>query len=74
VILQTSSLAAILKKRYDSAAVGGQVVAIYLFGIEFADALDGKALKEICSEAGISPTYATELSKARRLAPFVVLK
>lgn len=72
--MQESSLAAILRKRYDSAEPGGQVVAIYLFGIEFANALDSKSLKGICAEAGISLAYATELAKARKLAAFVELK
>jgi hypothetical protein len=72
--MQTSSLAEILKKRYDTAGSGNQVVSIYLFGIEFADVLAGKPLKEICAEAGISVAYATELAKARKLAPFVQLR
>lgn len=72
--MQTALLAEILRKRYQSAGSGNQVVSIYLFGIEFADALIGKPLREICEEAGISVAYATEIAKARKLAPFVQLR
>ncbi len=71
--MTTEELARQLKKRLHLHG-GSAYPAVYLFGIEFADALKGQNLKEICILADISANYATELSKARKLAPFVELK
>ncbi len=53
---------------------GSAYPAVYLFGIEFARELNGQKLREICALADISPNYAAELTKARKLAPFVEIK
>ena len=47
--------------------------AVHLFGIEFADQLDGHNLGEICENSGLSKNYSTEISKGRKLAAFVTL-
>jgi len=72
--MQTHDLAAELKRRYRQARHGEQVVAIDLLGIEYAEHLSRRPLKEICILADISEAYATELSKARKLASHVELR
>jgi hypothetical protein len=48
--------------------------AVHLFGILYADDLEGQSSSLICEEAGISKNYGTEISKGRRLAPYVEVK
>lgn len=72
--MQTQELATILKDRCLTAAKGEQVLSLNLVGIECAEALEGQSLQELCEIAGLPRSYGTELSKARRLAPYVQLK
>jgi len=72
--MHTSDLAAIFEKRYHNAEKGEAVVAIHLFGIEYADHLDGHSLKEICTLANVPASYVTEIHKGIRLAEFVIMK
>lgn len=53
---------------------GNKVVAIHLFGIRHAGALDGRNLSELAERAGLGKSWATEIRKGVRLAEFVTLK
>ena len=72
--MTTNELAQIFKDRYHTAPKGLVVTTIHLFGIEFADALSGQPLKEICARASVPVSYYTEIHKGIRLAEFVSIK
>ncbi len=50
------------------------VVRIHLFGIDYADELEGVNLAELVAAAGVPKPYATEIRKGMRLAEFVARK
>ncbi|KSV61481.1 hypothetical protein N185_10680 [Sinorhizobium sp. GW3] len=50
----------------------GKVTAVHLFGIRFANALDGMPLKDVAVRAGIAESYHAEIRKGISLARFVV--
>lgn len=47
---------------------------VHLFGIKYAEQLDGMPLTEVTARAGISDTYKTEIRKGMNLARYVRLK
>ena len=57
---------------YEKAGVGGKATAIHLFGIRFADELEGQPLKTIAFEATGRESYHTEIRKGMNLAKHVV--
>ena len=63
--------AKLLRAMYDDPATD-KVVSIHLFGIRYADALDGMPLKEIAIRAQIPASYQTEIRKGISLAKYVV--
>lgn len=64
--------AKILRKMYDHGyASKEQSTQVHLFGIKYADVLDGMPLKEIASRAGISEAYQTEIRKGMKLSKYV---
>jgi hypothetical protein len=67
-------LAKTLGDRYACAPTGDKVLSLYLFGVEYADTLEGVSLKSLFQEAFIPESYGAELSRARRLAGFVAVK
>jgi|APEBP8051073058_1049385.scaffolds.fasta_scaffold00008_97 hypothetical protein len=72
--MTTDELARIFKDRYQKAPKGRVVTTIHLFGIEFASALAGKSIKEICARADVPVSSHTEIHKGIRLAEYVSLK
>jgi 5-methylcytosine-specific restriction protein B len=72
--MTNEQLAADLRIACGRAADGERTVTIHLFGINRADELKGRNLREIATLAGIPETYGTELSKGIRLAKYVQLK
>ena len=52
-----------LRKMYDAAPHGEKVGRIYLFGIQYADELNGLTSKDIVARSGINEPYHTEVSK-----------
>lgn len=56
-----------LKEMYTHAEKGKQVANIHLFGIKYADELNGKVLKNIAIEATGNESYASEISKGINL-------
>lgn len=71
---QLDELARELRTNYSTAAKGGQVLQIHLFGIRRAAALANVSLPELLARAGMSDTYKTERRKGMRLAPYVEVK
>ena len=65
--------ARILGEMYSTGArVGGRkTTAIHLFGIIYADDLSHLPIKDILSQAGLKPSYQTEVNKGMRLAEYV---
>lgn len=72
--MTSSQISDEFKKRYRSAERGMTAVTVHLFGIEFAESLQGHSLKEICQNASVPQSYSTELRKGMRLAEFVKFK
>ncbi|WP_289116553.1 hypothetical protein [uncultured Idiomarina sp.] len=66
-------LGTVLQKMYFNSKEGESVVMIHLFGVKYADEIktSGASKREIVEAAGISKSYATELSKAIKLSEFV---
>ena len=58
---------------YDAGAQGRGLMttAIHLFGIIYADDLSHLPIKDILSQAGLKPSYQTEVYKGMRLAEYV---
>jgi hypothetical protein len=56
------------------AATKEKSVYVHLFGIKYADELEGMSLPELTDRAGISLRYKTEIRKAMNLAKYVQLK
>lgn len=72
--MTNQQLADDLRAARERAAEGELSVTVHLFGIERAEELKGRNLREIATLAGISPNYGTELSKGIKLASYVQLK
>jgi hypothetical protein len=51
-----------------------KVVAIHLFGIRYAEQLDGMPIGEVVIRAGLPKSYQTEVRKGMSLARYVVEK
>lgn len=66
-------LARQLKAEHEAAATGDKVVAIHLFGIRNAAALDGHSAQDVAERAGIGRSFGTEIRKGMRLADHVRL-
>lgn len=63
-----------LHDMYSGAPKGEQVTMIYLFGIKYHNEIKEFGVKEVIQQSGILSTYKTELSKAVKLAKYVVAK
>ena len=63
-----------LRQMYNNAPDKEQVAHIHLFGIKYADQLEGLSNTEIIRRAGLYPSYHSEVAKGRRLAKYVVVK
>lgn len=63
-----------LWEMYSKAPNGEQVAHIHLFGIKYADELEGLANIAIVRKAGIHESYNTEVAKGRKLAKYVLLR
>ena len=65
-----------LHEMYFNSKKGESVVMIHLFGVKYAHEIKSSdaSNREIVEAAGISKSYATELSKAVKLTGFVQLK
>ena len=63
-----------LGKMYNNAPYGEQMTFLTIFGIKYADEISSMSLKDMVKVAGLSPSYATEVSKGIKLAKYVELK
>lgn len=72
--MTTEELTRALRDAVLGAEEGNKVVAIHLFGIRYAEALDGRNLTELVDRAGLGKSWVTEIRKGVRLAEFVALK
>ena len=63
-----------LRQDYDTAEEGKKVIAVHLFGIQWARELEGMSCKEIAIRAGIHESYATEIRKGANLADYVSIR
>ena len=59
---------------YSGAPKGEMVLQIHLFGIKYADQLEGLSAQEIAKGATGNESYDTEINKGRNLAKYVKLK
>ena len=66
--------AAILRRMYENAPQGEKVTYIFLFGIIYADDLAALSVSEVVREAGVRPTYYTEIRNGIKLAKYVQMK
>ena len=72
--MDISEAADILRRMYQSAPKGEMVAQIHLFGIKYAHELQSLSISDVVAQAGISPRYATEVSKGRKLAKYVTVR
>lgn len=72
--MTSEQLASELKRRYDSAPDGGKATAIHLFGIQFADELQGHRIKEIAEAGTGHASNKTDIRNGMRLSKHVMLK
>jgi hypothetical protein len=72
--MTVEELSLILRDRYHNAADRKVALSVHLYGIEFAKALRGHSIEEICARADVPKSYSTEIRKGIRLSDFVVLK
>lgn len=63
-----------LREAYRDAPEGDVMLRIHLFGIRFAEQLEGVNLKELADAAEVPESFATEIRKGMRLADHVTLK
>jgi len=71
--MTAKQLGEILADMYHNAPEKEQVTMIHLFGIKYASQIDaaGFTASEIIEASGINKSYATELSKGKKLAKYV---
>ena len=72
--MNVAEAAEILRKMYREAPKDEMVAQIHLFGIKYARELQTLSISDVVGQAGISPRYATEVSKGRKLAKYVTVK
>lgn len=63
-----------LKIMYDNAEENDKVCQIHLFGIKYANELDGANKQAIAYQATGKKSYGTEISKGIRLSQYVSIK
>ena len=67
-------LAEVLRNMWDSAPKGGKTPMVHLFGIRYADELEGMDLAALAELAGRPRSMGTEIRKGRNLAQYVIEK
>lgn len=68
--MSIEELAQLLQTMYDTAPLGYKVTMIHLFGIRYAEAIGSRA-RQIVAATDLPASYATEVSKGRKLARYV---
>ena len=67
-------LAEKLRAMWEAAPEGARTPMVHLFGIKYADELNGMNLKDIAELAGRPRSMGTEIYKGSRLAQYVTVK
>ena len=73
-MMTVGEAAAVLRRMYESAPLGEKVTCLFLFGIIHADDLAALSVRDVVREAGVRPTYYTEIRRGIKLAKYVQLK
>ncbi len=73
-VMNVGEAASELRRMYQNALQGEQVVSIHLFGIKYAEEVERFTASEIVRQAGLQASYATEVNKGKNLAKYVELK
>jgi hypothetical protein len=74
---EAEGLAKELRRMYESGREERLLTTmIHLFGIKYDDEIEacGATPQDLCRMAGLKKSYNREISKGRRLAPFVEIK
>lgn len=58
----------------EAAPAGSRAVTVHLFGVRYADQLQGMPLRELAERAGLTKAYGTEIRKGMNLAAYVIPK
>ena len=66
--------AAVLERMYKDAPQGEKLTCLFLFGIIYADDLAALSVRDVVREAGVRPTYYTEIRRGIKLAKYVQIK
>ena len=61
----------LLRQMYDTAPRGDRLLQFHLFGIRYADQIEGLSNHAIIVKAGLPVSYETEIAKGRKLAKYV---
>lgn len=66
--------AKILARMYETAPKNDKVARLHLFGIQYANLIEGMPVLELVERAGLRKSYRTEVNKGIRLSRHVQLK
>ncbi len=72
--MTTEEAIKILSNMYSRAPYGERALQLHLFGIKYADQLEGLSLRDIAEKATGYRSYGDEINKGRNLARYVTLK
>jgi len=72
--MNKDELADELRAMWEAAPEGARSPMVHLFGIKYADELEGMNLKDIAELAGRPRSMGTEIYKGSRLAQYVTVK
>ena len=72
--MEITKASELLRLSYAEAPEKGKATSVHLFGIRYADEIDGMPLGEVAEGAGIPKSYGTEIRKGINLARYVDLK
>ncbi len=73
--MTTDSLAQILRAMYAEGATKYRKAAmVHLFGIKYADELEGRSIPEVLRRARVPHSYVSEVHKGMALAEYVEVK
>ena len=73
-MMTVGEAAAVLRRMHESAPRGEKVTCLFLFGIIHADDLAALSVRDVVREAGVRPTYYTEIRRGIKLAKYVQIK
>ena len=72
--MTAKELGNILNDMYSNALKKEQVTMILLFGVKYAEQIGRVGTREVVEASGLNISYIAEISKAVRLAQYVIAK